>query len=323
MSKNGVSVNDSENVVIAQGGRIDRIVQVIRRIYPGFGRKQFWVLAVIGVLGIAAVVVAAVKGSQEHGLIRSEFGAFQKDLDKVAETMPALANMRTDLENKFKEGLSALEKKEYSVAIKIFKEVEEKVPVGSVLNMIGIAYRDTGEYGQAREYFTKAALPGTESKEAAENAKKLREQGLGAQPIGGIKVVTYTSRSIGYRGPHTLFDGDPDEWWESADGFFPQSFVFELPGPFLVTGFSFDNATPGAQDRASREVEISVSVTAAHLGFGPVASYTLKQRDINQGFQLSKPVRARWVRLDIRSNYGNKGQTALNELRILGVPESQ
>ena len=40
-----------------------------------------------------------------------------------------------------------------------------------------------------------------------------------------------------------------------------------------------------------------------------------------QGFELSTPVRARWIKLSILSNYG-ANYTELTEVQIIGAPAS-
>lgn len=115
----------------------------------------------------------------------------------------------------------------------------------------------------------------------------------------------------------------PNVGWSSIDGSLPQTFVIELPSEFAISRFSFDNATQEAKylGISAKDIQIFVSLEAEDLGYQEVGTFTLRKGEIAQGFKLSSPVRARWIKLKILSNHGNADYTELMEFRAIGVPD--
>lgn len=68
-------------------------------------------------------------------------------------------------------------------------------------------------------------------------------------------------------------------------------------------------------ERWAKDVEVQVSTEGADGPYQPVAQLTLRQQGVPQSFDVL-PVEARFVRLQIRSNYGSDRAVALGEVEI-------
>ena len=74
-------------------------------------------------------------------------------------------------------------------------------------------------------------------------------------------------------------------------------------------------ATDLPPERWAKDVEVQVSTEGAEGPYQPVAQLTLRQQGTPQSFDVL-PVEARFVRLQIRSNYGSDRAVALGEVEI-------
>ena len=68
-------------------------------------------------------------------------------------------------------------------------------------------------------------------------------------------------------------------------------------------------------ERWAKDIEVQVSTESAEGPYQPVAQLTLQQKGVPQSFDVL-PVDARFVRLQIRSNYGSDRAVALGEVEI-------
>ena len=68
-------------------------------------------------------------------------------------------------------------------------------------------------------------------------------------------------------------------------------------------------------ERWAKDIEVQVSTDSAEGPYQPVAQLTLQQKGVPQSFDIL-PVDARFVRLQIRSNYGSDRAVALGEVEI-------
>ena len=150
-----------------------------------------------------------------------------------------------------------------------------------------------------------------------------------SKPSENIAALTNKARLINFSSEYSaswkaanILDGKPNVGWCSVDGSLPQTIVIELPRESTIYKFSFDNATQesGYPGISAKDVQIFVSLEAEDVGYREVGTYTLRKGEIAQGFKLPSPVRARWIKLKILSNYGNASYTELMEFRAIGVP---
>ena len=68
-------------------------------------------------------------------------------------------------------------------------------------------------------------------------------------------------------------------------------------------------------ERWAKDIEVQVSTEGAEGPYQPVAQLTLQQKGVPQSFDVL-PVDARFVRLQVRSNYGSDRAVALGEVEI-------
>jgi outer membrane protein OmpA-like peptidoglycan-associated protein len=65
-------------------------------------------------------------------------------------------------------------------------------------------------------------------------------------------------------------------------------------------------------------VEVAVSDTSATAGFSAVATVALKPMADKQRFALAKPAAGRWIRLTVKSNFGDADYNEIMEFRAMG-----
>ena len=178
----------------------------------------------------------------------------------------------------------------------------------------------TGNTGQARKAFEDMIADDPTNRVAWEGLRRLPEN-----PIKGVRVANFSSESSSiFSGKAAdLVDGNPATGWNSSNGSFPQSFVFELPVDFEIAELSFNNVSRDAPNQASKDIEISVSADSATAGFVVVAKTALAQGEIGQGIRLKPAARGRWIKLRVLSNDGNPDYTQLGDVQIVGKPLSR
>jgi sugar lactone lactonase YvrE len=140
--------------------------------------------------------------------------------------------------------------------------------------------------------------------------------------------VTDSSSQRGGAPATAINDGRLDTGWQTAPGQIKDQWVkigFEGTKAFLVTGFLIN---PGAVGGAStqtdlKDFEIRYSLNSTDdKDFGPVISGTLKQSNTLQGFNLDpkRPLKARYIKLLAKSNYGSLDSISVAEFEVIGVP---
>ncbi|HLA09519.1 MAG TPA: discoidin domain-containing protein [Pyrinomonadaceae bacterium] len=207
-----------------------------------------------------------------------------------------------------RQAMAFVESREFDKAIPLLESVVEEVPLPGLYNNLGAAYLAIGDQERAISYFAKAT---------DNEATRFNLGQLPPSPVQGAQVVNFSSQGCF---ASWILDGKPDFGWCSADGNFPQILVVELPGEFLVSKFSFDNTSTGETDQDARDVQVYISRKAEDLDYEEIGAYSLNKGEISQGFELTTPVLARWVKLVILSNHGNPRRTRLMEFRIFGMP---
>jgi len=140
-----------------------------------------------------------------------------------------------------------------------------------------------------------------------------------AAPIKGIKVVNFSSEY--YVGSGAAIVGEKtDHVWAAKDGNFPQSFVLELPSEAVISYLVINNQAFGDPKGASKDIEISVSSQGSAFGFSPPVKALLERGEIGQGIALQPPLKGRWVKIRILSNYGRTDSTTLGIVQVIGRP---
>ena len=171
------------------------------------------------------------------------------------------------------------------------------------------------------------AKKGTSKADASEptNARALNGlRRLPAAPLEGVRLVNFTSewKNIWHDSVAAhIVDGNPASTWLSEDGQFPQTFIFEIPAPAAIAEVSFNNPAKGDPDRGAKDIEISVSTQSASSGLRVVSTASLAKNDIGQGIPLDGASVARWLKVRVLTNHGNKDNTSLGDVFISGRPQ--
>lgn len=131
-----------------------------------------------------------------------------------------------------------------------------------------------------------------------------------------------------------LIDGSAAYGWTSqADITLPHSLSFELAGIGAIDAIALDSrfAPVIREDGSSSQSPEGGAVRAfALLGSttGPDGPFEMlfageAPKELRTRFVLPKPVRARWLKLEVRSNWGTTNQSRLSELEIQGKLEGR
>jgi outer membrane protein OmpA-like peptidoglycan-associated protein len=103
-------------------------------------------------------------------------------------------------------------------------------------------------------------------------------------------------------------------WCSKKGGRGPFVFVFELSEDFLLEEVFFGNDCERTAGICTQNVKVEYSETSSLQNYIELGSWKLNEYQ-KQSFSV-KPVKARWVRLSILSNYGNRDYTELMEFGI-------
>jgi outer membrane protein OmpA-like peptidoglycan-associated protein len=107
-------------------------------------------------------------------------------------------------------------------------------------------------------------------------------------------------------------------WCSGATSKVPYVFVFELSEDFLISNFAFNTfCQKEYKNISAKDIKVEYSMTSAKSGFLPAATYLLEENKYNS-FDIA-PVKARWIKLTILSNYGNLQWTELMEFEAWGT----
>ena len=132
----------------------------------------------------------------------------------------------------------------------------------------------------------------------------------------GARVERATSRYDFPYGPHALLDDDPATVWTSSSSVFPQELVFAFAArdTVLVAGLTItlpragtDPGWGGPNDGRvwAKDVEVWTSNEGPASGFTKAAAASLPMASGAHEVALPAPVRAKFLRLVIRSNHGS------------------
>ena len=143
-----------------------------------------------------------------------------------------------------------------------------------------------------------------------------------AKDSGGTAVDWSSSSDLSWWHPCNLADGlwapgnDRHAWGSRSRAEFPHWITFRLGGdkPATVSRMVVYN-TSYRKEQCAKEVEILVGDRPQ--GLRSVGKFECKQTNERQEFEIS-PVAARYIKLLIHSNYGDKYQTQLGEIEFYG-----
>lgn len=133
-------------------------------------------------------------------------------------------------------------------------------------------------------------------------------------------TVSETSNRIVEWTKEAVIDGTTYKGWNSReDEKFPLEFVFELSEECQIEKFGFNNECEREyKGICAKNIKVEVSTTSSESGFTTILEPKLEEYAATKYFELKQPVKARWIRVSILSNYGNKKNTELMEIEALG-----
>ncbi|MDR1678614.1 MAG: OmpA family protein [Prevotellaceae bacterium] len=136
--------------------------------------------------------------------------------------------------------------------------------------------------------------------------------------------VEETSNQIGNWTKEAIIDGTSYKGWNSSEeAKFPLVFVFELSEECVIEKFGFNNECEQEyKGICAKNLIVEVSSESADAGYTTVLEPVLEEYADTKYFDI-EPVKARWVRVSILSNYGNKTNTELMEIEALGSYASE
>ncbi len=162
---------------------------------------------------------------------------------------------------------------------------------------------------------------------ATESASEAEDKNLLLMKHGAVVLAHTGQYSMEYP-VNAMFDGRSQDYWASAapgpGGWRPQSFVIELQQRYRLDKLVVDNRETdeeGYPGVSAREVRFSVSTESPKSGWKPVATIEALQFSRKE-VALSRPVEARWMKVEVLSNYGF-ALTEINELEAYGKPLGQ
>jgi outer membrane protein OmpA-like peptidoglycan-associated protein len=167
--------------------------------------------------------------------------------------------------------------------------------------------------------FAALLLIGAASAPAQQSAA---ETDILALPNGAV-VLSASSEYGGGWAANGLLDGSTATGWCSEQGKpFPHTIIVELPQVFEVSSLTVDNT--GVQEAgypgiSAKDVTVYASTTSAGAGFTRVAVIEAL-RGGRRELALRTPVKARWLKFEVTSNWGNTDYTEIMELEAAGTP---
>lgn len=105
--------------------------------------------------------------------------------------------------------------------------------------------------------------------------------------------------------PINLIDESLGNDW-SASAAKPAVIVFELPERATLDRLVFDSAGVSRPEKSPKTVLVEMSDTSMNEGYQPILSTDLKMAENDQSFATQAKVPGRWVRLTMKSNYGDE-----------------
>lgn len=116
-----------------------------------------------------------------------------------------------------------------------------------------------------------------------------------------------------------LVDERIDRSWKSDSiTKFPYNFVVELSGKYMIQSLFFNNAVTTAPYTSAKKVEVSFSTSSKDTGFTEPIEIVLKEKD-TLNYNLRIPIDARWIKVSVLSNYGNKSFVELSQFKAIGL----
>ena len=154
-------------------------------------------------------------------------------------------------------------------------------------------------------------------KAAASDRKNLLALGNGSFPV--LKSSEYSGR---WRATSLVDELAQIGWASAKEKTSNQSVTIELTAKTTLKSIVFDTAKVDEDGTAAKEVTVEISDTSATGGFQEILTATLKDKQDGQEFPVSQIVGGRWLRLNVKNNYGSPNYIEVMEMRGYGEQES-
>src|SRR4051812_7610235 len=107
--------------------------------------------------------------------------------------------------------------------------------------------------------------------------------------------------------------------WATPKGVItPQSIVIALSEKTELNRLEFDTANADGDHRGAKDVSVEVSDVSATSGFQKIADVSLQDKTDKQSFPVPAAASGRWVRLNIKNNWGSPDYIELMDFRGYG-----
>jgi hypothetical protein len=120
-----------------------------------------------------------------------------------------------------------------------------------------------------------------------------------------------------YETENQPYNGNDTSWWTDQGAPFPHSAILKTAGnggtisKLVISNFSpEDEEGGGYRGIPAKDITIEASTQGADKGFKKVGDFKLKRNTKKQSFSVT-PTQAKWIRITIKSNYGNEEYTIL------------
>jgi outer membrane protein OmpA-like peptidoglycan-associated protein len=98
----------------------------------------------------------------------------------------------------------------------------------------------------------------------------------------------------------------------------PQSMVIALPEKTEINRLEFDTEHTDGEHRDAKDLSVEISDVSPTSGFQKLADVSLKEKTDRQSFPVASPLAGRWVRLNIKNNFGAPDYIELMDFRAFG-----
>jgi outer membrane protein OmpA-like peptidoglycan-associated protein len=107
-------------------------------------------------------------------------------------------------------------------------------------------------------------------------------------------------------------------WATPKEVITPQSIVIALSEKTELNRLEFDTASADGDHRGAKDVSVEVSDVSATSGFQKIADVSLQDKTDKQSFPVAAAVSGRWVRLNVKNNWGSPDYIELMDFRGYG-----
>lgn len=139
---------------------------------------------------------------------------------------------------------------------------------------------------------------------------------------GSFAVLKSSEYSGNWRATSLVDELAKVGWASAREKTSNQSVTIELTAKTTLKSIVFDTAQVDEDGTAAKEVTVEISDTSATEGFQEILTATLKDKQDGQEFPVKQTVGGRWLRLNVKNNYGSPNFIEVMEMRGYGEQET-